>query len=175
MLFAECGPSWALQACCEGVQVEIVMPEFDIFVSSTSTITLDHNKKLKNNTFVEKNGHFDNEFDFAGTKGLDIKPQRIVSSFPFFTGITPLALQMRCLKGFFALFPDFKKVWSSAASAEMTRQVEISTLSAHQMAHGGVVPHSSSWTPAAYELEEFSPPLDSHIGGLPEPPDGRRE
>ena len=34
------------------------------------------------------------------------------------------------------------------------------------MAHGGVVAHSSSWTPAAYELEESSPPLDSHIGGL---------
>ena len=51
----------------------------------------------------------------------------------------------------------------------------ISTLSAHQIAHGGVVPHSSSWTPAAYELEESSPPLDSHIGGLSETPDGRRE
>ena len=57
----------------------------------------------------------------------------------------------------------------------MTRQVEISTLSAHHMAHGGVVAHTSSWTPAAYELEESSPPLDSHIGGLPEPPDGRRD
>ena len=75
---------------------------------------------------------------------------------------------MRRLKGFFfELSPDF--------SAEMTRKVEISTLSAHQMAHGGVVPHSSSWTPAAYELGESSPPLDSHIGGLPEPPDGERE
>ena len=59
---------------------------------------------------------------------------------------------------------------SPTASAEMTRQVEISTLSAHQMAHGGVVAHTSSWTPAAYELEESSRPLDSHIGGLPEPP-----
>ena len=57
----------------------------------------------------------------------------------------------------------------------MTRQVEISTLSAHQMAHGGVVAHTSSWTPAAYELEESSPPLDSHIGGLPEASDGKRE
>ena len=43
------------------------------------------------------------------------------------------------------------------------------------MAHGGVVPHSSSWTPAAYELEESSPPLVSHIGSLSDPPDGRRE
>ena len=61
---------------------------------------------------------------------------------------------MRRLNGFFALFPDFKKVRSPAGSAEMTRQVEISTLSAHQMAPAGVVAHSSSWTPAAYELEE---------------------
>ena len=57
---------------------------------------------------------------------------------------------------FFALFPHFKKVRSPAASAEMTRQVEISTLSSHQMAPAGVVAHSSSWTPAAYELEDSS-------------------
>ena len=57
----------------------------------------------------------------------------------------------------------------------MTRQVEISELSAHQMAPAGVVAHTSSWTPAVYELEESSPPLDSHIGGLSEPPDGGRE
>ena len=55
--------------------------------------------------------------------------------------------------------------------------VEISTLSAHQVANAGVVAHSSSWTPAAYELEESSPPscvlslLDSapdHGSELPE-------
>ena len=52
--------------------------------------------------------------------------------------------------------------------------MEISTLSAHQMAHGGVVAHTSSWTPAAYELEE-SAPWNSDIGGLSDLPDGRRE
>ena len=86
LLFAECGPICALQAWCEGVQVEIVMSEIDLFVSSTSIVTLDHKKKLKNNAFVGNTGHFDNEIDFAGTKGLDIKPQNIVSSFPLFTG-----------------------------------------------------------------------------------------
>ena len=69
MLFAECGPFCALQACCEGLQVEIVMPEIDIFVSSTSVFILDHKTKLKNNTFVGNTGHCDNEFDFAGTEG----------------------------------------------------------------------------------------------------------
>ena len=81
---------------------------------------------------------------------------------------------LRRLKGFFALFPVFKKVRSPTASAEMTRQVEISTLSAHQMAHAGVVAHTSSWTPAAYELEE-SAPWNSDVGGLPVLPVGRRE
>ena len=71
ILFAECGPFCALQACCEGVQVEFVMPEFDVFVSLTSTNTLDHNKKLKNSTFVRNTGHFDNEFDFACTEGFE--------------------------------------------------------------------------------------------------------
>ena len=108
MLFAECGPFCALQECCEGVQVEFVMPEFDIFVSSTSTITLDHNK-LKNNTFVENNGHFDNEFDFAGTKGLDIKPQRIVSSFPFFTGHHASRFAAGAFQGGFSHFSPISK------------------------------------------------------------------
>ena len=134
-------------------------------------------KKLKNNTFVGNTGHFDNEVDLAGSEGFEgtevdhIKPQKIVLVSP----VGQSVIMMRLLKGFFALFPDFEKVRSSTASAEMTRQVEISTLSAHQMAHGGVVAHTSSWTPAAYELEESSPPLDSHTGGLPELPDGRRE
>ena len=61
-------------------------------------------------------------------------------------------------EGFFALSPISKKVRSPAASAEMTLQVKMSTLSAHQMAPVRVVAHSSSWTPAAYELEESSPP-----------------
>ena len=165
MLLAVCGPFCALQACCEGVQVEI-----DIFDSSTSIITLDHKKKLKNNTFVGNTGHYDNEFDFASAEGLGHQASEVRFVFPVVLWviccITPLALQMWRFNGFFALFPDFKKVWSSAASAEMTRQVEISTLSAHQMAHGGVVPHSSSWTLAACELEESSPPSNLHIGGL---------
>ena len=81
MLFAVCGPFCALQPCCEGVQVKIVMPENDIFVSS-----LDRKTKLKNNTFVGNTGHYDNEFHFAGIEGLDIKPQKVVSSVPLFTG-----------------------------------------------------------------------------------------
>ena len=88
------------------------MSEIDIFVSPTCTIILDHMKKLMHNTFVGNTGHFDNEIDFAA-QSLDIKPQRIVIvstvGHKVIYCITPLALQIRRLKGFFALFPDFKK------------------------------------------------------------------
>ena len=70
MLFAECDSFCALQACFEGVQIETVS-EIDIFVSSKSTITLDHMKKLKNNTFVGNTRHFDNEIDLAGSECLE--------------------------------------------------------------------------------------------------------
>ena len=42
------------------------------------------------------------------------------------------------------------------------------------MAHAGVVAHTSSWTPAAFEPEE-SAPWNSDVGGLPVLPVGRRE
>ena len=154
------------------------MCEIDIFVSPTGIITLDHLKKLKYNTHVGNTGHFDNEVDLACSEGLDgtesttSSLRRSLLSPPLVTG--PLALQMWRFKGFFALFPNFKKVRSPTASAEMTRQVEISTLSAHQMALAGVVAHTNSWTPAAYEPEE-SAPWNSDVGGLPVLPVGRRE
>ena len=103
-------------------------------------------KKLKNNMFVGNLRHFGNEID--GSECLEVLEDG---------NITPLALQMRPFQGFFRTFPPIsKKVRSPAASAEMTRQVEISTLSAHQMSPAGVVAHSSSWTPAAYEPKDSS-------------------
>ena len=154
------------------------MSEIDIFCFLNEYHTFDHMKKLKNNTFVGNTGHFDNKIDFAHTEAFEgtevdhIKPQKIV----LVSSRWSQCNRDEAFEGFFRTFPRFqKKVRSPTASAEITRQVEISTLSAHQMAHGGVVAHTSSWTPAAYELEESSPPLDSHIGGLPVHPDGRRE
>ena len=130
------------------------MSQIDIFISPARIITLDHTKKLKYNTFVGNTGHFDNEIDLAGServskarKSTTASLRRSLSSPSVDHGvlccITPLALQMWRFNGFFALFPDFKRVRSSAASAEITRQVEISSLSARQMAHG-----ESSRTPA---------------------------
>ena len=55
-----------------------------LFVSPTGVITLDHKKKLKNNTLFGNTGHFDNNSTlvssegFEGTEGYHIKPQKIV-------------------------------------------------------------------------------------------------
>ena len=50
------------------------MSEIDAFVSSTGNFninTLDHGKKIKDNAFVEINGHFDKEFNLADSESLD--------------------------------------------------------------------------------------------------------
>ena len=71
VLFAEWDNFRAPQACFEGVQVETVMSEIDIFVPPTGIITLNHMKKLKYNTYDGNTGHFDNEVDLACSEGLD--------------------------------------------------------------------------------------------------------
>ena len=67
------------------------------------------------------------------------------------------------------------KVHSSAASAEMTQQVEISTLSARQMGRAGVVAHSSSWTPAAYRVLSLLDSARDHGSELPDGEGARRQ
>ena len=167
MLFADCNPFCALQVCFEGVQVETVMSEIDIFVSSTGITTLDHIKKLTNNTFVGNTGHFDSEIDgsefLEGLEVGNITPQMIFSSSLL---VAVCSCNFRPTAQFvsrqWAAISKTNKVWSPTASAKTTRQVEISTLSAHQMAPAGVFAHFSTWTPAAYELEESSvvfPPI----------------
>ena len=155
------------------------MSKIDIFVSPTGIITLDHMENLKYNTYVGNTGHFDNGGRLGllrglGRHGIDhIEPQKIVIVSSVSHGASRFANE--AFGGVFSHFsPISKKVRSPTASAEMTRQVEISTLSAHQMAHAGVVAHTSSWTPAACEPEE-SAPWNSDVGGLPVLPVGRRE
>ena len=121
MLFAECDPSCA-QACYEGVQVETVMSEIDIFVTPTAIITFDHMKKLKNKTFIGNTGHCCNEVDLAGSEGFEgtevdhIKLQKIVIVSP----VGHSVIMMRRLKGFFHTFHLF--FFLKKKSAESGRQ-----------------------------------------------------
>ena len=75
-------------------------------------ITVDHKKLLKNSTFVGNTGHFDNEVDFAGSEGLDIKPQKIA---PAFQSSLPRFAD-EAFEWVFRTFPRFQK------SAESRRQ-----------------------------------------------------
>ena len=81
-----CGPSfWTSLTSLLACPVEIVMSEFDIFVSSKSIATLDHMKSLKYITLDGNTGHFDEVIDLAGSEGFgdNIKPQLICSSCSF--------------------------------------------------------------------------------------------
>ena len=78
MLFAVCSPFCALQACCESDPVEIVMSDFDIFVSSLNIFTLDHMKNLENTTFDGNTGHFHEEIDLADHRACQATEDRVM-------------------------------------------------------------------------------------------------
>ena len=63
------------------VQVDPVMSEIDIFVSSTSLITLDHKKLLKNSTFVGNTGHLDNDDRLSWLRGLGHQASEVRAGF----------------------------------------------------------------------------------------------
>ncbi|KPK59918.1 MAG: adenosylhomocysteinase [Gammaproteobacteria bacterium SG8_31] len=80
----EIDPICALQAAMEGYRVvtlEDACSKADIFVTATGNtkvITLEHMRKMRDQAIVCNIGHFDNEIDVAGLRGLEwdnIKPQ----------------------------------------------------------------------------------------------------
>jgi adenosylhomocysteinase len=87
VIVTEIDPICALQAAMEGFEVktiEDILPEADIFVTTTGNIdviTLEHMLKMKDQTIVCNIGHFDNEIQVArlnnhpGIKKIQIKPQ----------------------------------------------------------------------------------------------------
>ena len=90
VLVTQCDPFCALQSCSVVVQmedIETVVSETSLFLSTGNfnISTLVHTNVLRNTAFVGNTGHFDNEIDFGGSRGLDgkrvdnTKPQKIVS------------------------------------------------------------------------------------------------
>jgi len=87
VVVTEIDPICALQAAMEGYQVapvEDVLGTADIFITATGNrdvITATHMAKMKDGAIVGNIGHFDNEIDMAGLKGVpgivrtNIKPQ----------------------------------------------------------------------------------------------------
>ncbi|MEM0465382.1 MAG: adenosylhomocysteinase [Candidatus Pacearchaeota archaeon] len=87
VIVTEIDPICALQAAMEGYEVKTVedsLAEADIFITATGNcdvITLEHMKKMKDQSIVCNIGHFDNEIqvnelnNFKGAKKINIKPQ----------------------------------------------------------------------------------------------------
>eukprot|EP00826_Nyctotherus_ovalis_P061934 TRINITY_DN8874_c0_g1_i1.p1 TRINITY_DN8874_c0_g1~~TRINITY_DN8874_c0_g1_i1.p1 ORF type:complete len:478 (+),score=172.98 TRINITY_DN8874_c0_g1_i1:251-1684(+) len=81
----ECDPICALQACMSGytvVKAESIIDQVDLVVTATGCckiITIEHMKKMKDNTIVCNIGHFDNEIavsdlvNYPGIKEINIK------------------------------------------------------------------------------------------------------
>jgi len=87
VIVTEIDPICALQASMEGFEVKTVQDTLDegnIFVTATGNrdiITVDHMKKMKDQSIICNIGHFDNEIQvdslnaLKGTKKINIKPQ----------------------------------------------------------------------------------------------------
>jgi len=96
VIVTEIDPICALQAAMEGFEVatiEEALCEGNIYVTTTGNkdvITLEHMKKMKDQSIVCNIGHFDNEIQvdkldkYAGAKKIEIKPQ--VDKYTFETG-----------------------------------------------------------------------------------------
>jgi adenosylhomocysteinase len=96
VIVTEIDPICALQAAMEGFEVapiEDALPEGNIYVTTTGNkdvITLEHMKKMKDQSIVCNIGHFDNEIqvdklnEYNGAKKITIKPQ--VDKYTFESG-----------------------------------------------------------------------------------------
>lgn len=134
----EIDPICALQAAMEGYRVvtmEDVASVGDIFVAATGNyhvITLDHMKKMKNQSIVCNIGHFDNEIDIAGLRQLpweSIKPQVDHVIFPDGKRVIVLAegrlVNLGCATG----HPSF--VMSNSFTNQVLAQIELWTRQGH--------------------------------------------
>ena len=128
----EIDPICALQAAMEGFRVvtmDDACDKADIFVTATGNIdviTLEHMKRMKNNAIVCNIGHFDNEIDVAGLKGMtweNIKPQVDHVIFPDGKRIILLAegrlVNLGCATG----HPSY--VMSSSFANQVMAQIEL--------------------------------------------------
>ncbi|MCD6597081.1 MAG: adenosylhomocysteinase [Bacteroidales bacterium] len=135
VIITEIDPICALQAAMEGFEIKTVeeaLPEGNIYVTTTgnySVITIDHMKKMKDQSIVCNIGHFDNEIqvekleNFPGIKKINIKPQVDKYVFPDGNSIFLLAegrlVNLGCATG----HPSF--VMSNSFTNQTLAQIEL--------------------------------------------------
>jgi adenosylhomocysteinase len=137
VIVTEIDPICALQALMEGFEVKTVedaLPEGNIYVTTTGNrdiITVDHMKKMKDQSIVCNIGHFDNEIqvdklnEMKDVKLINIKPQVDKYQFPDGHSIYMLAegrlVNLGCATG----HPSF--VMSNSFSNQTLAQIELWT------------------------------------------------
>ena len=135
VIVTEIDPICALQAAMEGFEVKTVddtLDEGNIFVTATGNrdiITVDHMKKMKDQSIVCNIGHFDNEIQvdglnaLRGIKKINIKPQVDKYLFPDGHSIFLLAegrlVNLGCATG----HPSF--VMSNSFSNQTLAQIDL--------------------------------------------------
>ena len=135
VIVTEIDPICALQASMEGFEVKRVedsLDEGNIFVTATGNrdiITVEHMKKMKDQTIVCNIGHFDNEIqvdglnELKGIRKINIKPQVDKYLFPDDHAIFILAegrlVNLGCATG----HPSF--VMSNSFSNQTLAQIEL--------------------------------------------------
>jgi adenosylhomocysteinase len=135
VIITEIDPICALQASMEGFEVKTVedtLNEGNIFVTATGNldiITLDHMKKMKDQSIVCNIGHFDNEIQvdnlnsMEGVKKINIKPQVDKYIFPDGHSVFILAegrlVNLGCATG----HPSF--VMSNSFSNQTLAQIDL--------------------------------------------------
>ncbi len=137
VIVTEIDPICALQAAMEGFEVKTIeeaLPEGNIFVTATGNrdiITLEHMKKMKDQSIVCNIGHFDNEIQVdalntsAEIEKINIKPQVDKYLFPDGHAIFMLAegrlVNLGCATG----HPSF--VMSNSFSNQTLAQIDLWT------------------------------------------------
>lgn len=137
VIVTEIDPICALQALMEGFEVKTVedaLPEGNIYVTTTGNrdiITVDHMRKMKDQSIVCNIGHFDNEIqvdklnELKDVKLINIKPQVDKYQFPDGHSIYMLAegrlVNLGCATG----HPSF--VMSNSFSNQTLAQIELWT------------------------------------------------
>ncbi len=134
VMITEIDPIIALQAAMEGFEVttmDLAAPSGDIFVTATgcvNVITRSHMDAMKDQAIVCNIGHFDDEIDVAGIRGLpwvNVKPQVDEIVFPDGKKIILLAegrlVNLGCATG----HPSF--VMSNSFTNQVMAQIELWT------------------------------------------------
>ena len=187
VVITEIDPICALQASMEGYQVltlDDVVGSADIFITATGNrdiITAAHMTRMKDKAIIGNIGHFDNEIDMAGLKGvkgvrrINIKPQYDEWAFPDGHSVLVLSEGRLFNLGNATGHPSF--VMSASFTNQVMAQIELHQNAANYEKKVYTLPKHLDEKVARLHLDKLgvkltalTPSQASYIGVKPEGP-----